>query len=303
MKERSGHGNIRHSHADINGVQIHYAENGSPANPLMLFVHGFPEAWFAWKKQMDHFSHRFHVVTLDTRGINQSGKPVAVHDYRAKYLVQDIIALVRHLGHQDCILVGHDWGGAIAWGVAMAAPAMVRQLCILNGVHPVLFARELLNNPEQQAASQYMLDFRREGYANEMLADGCEYLTQMLCNGHGMPEWLDATALEQYKAAWQVPGAVDGGLNYYKASMIYPGNSAKLRELLEADPDPFMIRVPTLVLWGRKDRYLLPGCINGLDRFVDDLQVHTFDDASHWIAHEIPSTVNSLIDEFASRLS
>ncbi len=299
MEKILDHHEIRHGRALAHGVSLHYAECGDPANPLMLFIHGFPEAWFAWREQMRHFSEKYHVVAVDTRGINESDKPGQVEDYRIKPLVKDIVVLIEALGHERCILVGHDWGGAIACAVALAAPQRLLGLVLINAVHPVLFARQLLRNPAQQAASQYMLDFRSEHFAQAVQQDDCAYLIAMLSEDGDRPDWLNDAALEEYRAAWSRPGAVASGLNYYRATALYPGNDAQLAEVGDSNLDAFILRMPTLVLWGMRDRYLLAGCLDGLDQFIPDLQLHTRDDASHWIAHEKPEWINTMIDTFA----
>lgn len=299
MEKNLSQQEIRHARAHVNGVSLHYAECGNSTHPLMLFVHGFPEAWFAWRTQMRHFSDRYHVVAVDTRGINESDKPGKVEDYRIKPLVKDIVELIGKLGHDTCILVGHDWGGAIACSVALAAPHRVQRLCLINAVHPVLFARQLLHDPAQQTASQYMLDFRGTDFPGVALRDDCSYLKAMFAGGGSTPDWLDEAALREYLAAWTRPGALASGLCYYKATMLYPGNDAQLAEVMNAEPDAFILRMPTLVLWGMQDRYLLPGCLDGLDRFVPYLELHTYGDASHWIVHEMPERINSMIETFA----
>lgn len=299
MKEKTDHQDIRHGRTDVNGLSLHYAECGDPAQPLMLFVHGFPEAWFAWRAQMLYFRDRYHVVAVDTRGINESAKPDKVEDYSIKPLVKDIVALIETLGHDNCILVGHDWGGAIACAVALAAPHRVFQLVLINAVHPVLFARQLLRNPAQRAASQYMLDFRSENFVEAVQRDDFAYLTAMFSTEGRTPDWLDDTAVAEYRAAWSLPGAVASGLNYYKASPLFPGNDTQLAEVADANADAFILRMPTLVLWGMRDRYLLAGCLDGLEQFATDLQLHRYDDSSHWIVHEMPERINTMIETFA----
>jgi pimeloyl-ACP methyl ester carboxylesterase len=299
MEKKPDHQEIRHGRRIVNGVSLHYAECGDPTRPLMLFIHGFPEAWFAWRAQMGYFSDRYHVVAVDTRGINESDKPGEVAAYRIKPLVKDIVALIEALGHDNCILVGHDWGGAIACAVALGAPHRVRRLVLINAVHPVLFARQLLRNPAQQAASQYMLDFRSENFADTVQRDDFAYLTAMFSTDGRRPDWLDDTALAEYRAAWSRAGAVASGLNYYKATTLYPGNEAQLAEVADANVDAFVLRMPTLVLWGMQDRYLLAGCLDGLAQFAPEMQLRTYDDASHWIVHEMPERINSMIENFA----
>ena len=157
-----------HHYATVNGVRLHYASKGQ--GPLMLFVHSFPEFWHAWKNQLDEFGRDHRAVALDMRGYNLSDKPAEVKAYRTKHLVEDLRQLIEHLGGRPCVLVAHDWGGAVAWNLAIAHPDCVSRLVIVNAPHPVLFARALKNNPEQIAASQYML-LLRDAKAERVLSE------------------------------------------------------------------------------------------------------------------------------------
>src|SRR5690348_1391319 len=139
---------MTHDYASVNGIRLHYVTAGS--GPLMLFVHGWPEAWFAWEKQLAEFSRDHQAVAMDTRGINLSDKPAAVEAYHARELVEDLRQLIAHFGANSAIVVAHDWGGAAAWNLAARHPECVSKLVILNSPHPVMFARELARNPEQQ---------------------------------------------------------------------------------------------------------------------------------------------------------
>lgn len=291
---------ITHARTRVNGLTLHHAQAGEPGRPLMVLLHGFPEFWFAWQAQLQAFGRDHFVVAPDTRGINLSDKPGKVSDYRAQAIVTDLAELVQALGYRQCILVGHDWGGALAFAMAIARPDMVRRLVILNAVHPWTFARELCHNPEQTRASDYMNLFRQPDAAATLLADDCAWLRGMLADASGRaPDWFDGPTAERYLSAWTQPGAIEAGLNYYRASPLHPATATEAGACaVTIDPATVQVTMPTLVLWGERDRHLLAGCLEGLEQVVPDLQVQRLPDASHWIAHEQPDTVNRMMRAF-----
>lgn len=283
---------IRHEYAEVNGVRLHYATAGS--GKLILFVHGFPEFWYAWRNQLAEFGRDHKAVALDLRGYNLSSKPPSVEQYGVTHVIEDFRALAETLGYRKFVLAAHDWGGGIAWAFAMAHPEYLEKLIIINAPHPAVFARELRDNPLQQKASQYMLAFRAPG-AEEMLAanDYAALVQSVLADGlkTGVFSEEDKAA---YLEAWSQPGALTGGLNYYRASRL--GRPAAEGEQTSR---PFAsVRVPTLVIWGEKDPFLLTGNLDGLEEFVPNLTVRRVPDASHWVVHEKKALVNAWIREF-----
>lgn len=311
---------IAHRFADVNGIRLHYAVAGEGNGRLILFAHGFPEFWYEWKDQLAEFGRDFLAVAPDLRGYNLSDKPAEVEQYTGRHVAADLRALVAHLGHDRCVLVGHDWGGAIAWGFALAYPELLERLVIINAPHPAIFERELRGNPAQQRASAYMRVFRQPDAERLLAADDYRRLRGALLDdllAHGHFTQADADA---YIAAWSQPGALTGGLNYYRAMRLAPPYSAPVEgeplfvgDLLpprEADPaEPaspapagprrdLTIRVPTLMIWGERDTALLTGNLDGLDAYVPDLTVCRIPDASHWVVHEQPDVVNGYIRAF-----
>ncbi|CAB1080416.1 Epoxide hydrolase (EC [Olavius algarvensis Delta 1 endosymbiont] len=289
------------SFAEVNGQRLHYISVGQ--GDLIMFVHGFPEFWREWENQLAEFGHDYQAVALDMRGYNLSSKPAEVEDYNAKHLVQDLKSLAEHLGHQQFTLVAHDWGGAAAWSAAMRYPECVKKLVIINSPHPAVFARELLNNPAQQAASQYMLLFR-SAQAEQILAENnYTRLLEMVTQFGSVWDMAEDVQLK-YREAWSQPGALTGGLNYYRASPLYPPTSpedeAQIKGILDLPPEMLAVRAPTLVIWGEQDHALLTGNLDGLEDYVDDLTVKRIPDGSHWVIHEQPDRVNALIREFLS---
>ena len=288
-----------HHYANVNGIRLHYVTAGD--GPIILFIHGFPEFWYAWRDQLQEFSRTHRAVALDMRGYNFSDKPADVKEYRAKHLVEDLRQFINHLGARPCVVVAHDWGGAVAWSLAIQHPDYVSRLIIINSPHPIPFARALKNNPEQIAASQYML-LLRDPKAERVLSQNnyqrMEGLLRSEFGGIG-GQWPTDADLQQYRAAWSQPGALTGGLNFYRASPVHPkATDAPGATALELDPNAFVVKVPTLVIWGEQDRALRPVLLEGLDELVPNLTVRRIPQGSHWVAHERPDEVNRMIREF-----
>jgi pimeloyl-ACP methyl ester carboxylesterase len=291
---------LEHHFADLDGMRLHYVDAGK--GPLMLFVHGFPEFWYAWKDQLEEFSRDHHAVALDMRGHNLSDKPADVKAYRPKNLVADLRNLIDHLGGWPCIVVAHDWGGAAAWNLAAQHPGYIDKLVIINSPHPLTFARELRDNPAQIEASRYMLLLRQADSGQLLAQDNYAPLAAMLNKSTHGAAWLTDETLERYREAWAQPGALNCSLNYYRASPLHPATPEEPgAAALEFDPSQFMVRVPTLVIWGERDSALLPGLLDGLDEYVTDLTVKRIADGSHWVVHEHPAEVNRLIREFIEK--
>jgi len=278
-----------------NGMRLHYAQAGS--GPAIVFVHGFPEFWFEWRALLEDFGADFRAVAPDMRGYNLSSKPPEVRDYRPRHLVEDLRLLLEHLQCGPCVMVAHDWGGAVAWNFAAAHPQYLSHLVIVNAPHPVTFARELQHSAAQQRASAYMNLFR-SGKAERVLSEnGFERLEKMTldawaANG-GAASAEDRAA---YRAAWAQPGALTGALNYYRASPLHPPENGEA--VPQPDPAAFRVAVPTLVIWGERDEALLPGNLDGLEELVEPLRVVRVPTGSHWVVHEQPALVSSLIREF-----
>ncbi len=218
---------MEHFYAELpSGIKLHCVSEGPADAPLMLFVHGFPEFWLAWKGQLKEFGRDHRAVAFDLRGHNLSDKPEGVDAYRVKPLLEDLKQLIEHLraGHEDksCILVAHDWGGAIAWTFAAAFAQYVRKLVIINAPHTVPFARALAHDPTQREASHYMLLLRHAKAERVLEANNYERLLKMFsrtADGHCA---LTDEEIPLYRAAWSQPGALTCALNLYRASPLYP---------------------------------------------------------------------------------
>jgi pimeloyl-ACP methyl ester carboxylesterase len=282
---------IVHESVAANGLCFHVARAGD--GPLMLFLHGFPEYWAMWRPMLEHFGARgWCAAAPDLRGYNLSAKPAAVEAYRVKHLVADALALAAHYTKEKFVLVAHDWGGAVAWGLAIAHPERLSRLVMLNSPHPYVFWRELCNSPAQQKASAYMLLFRLAKAERVLAENGYARLLAWFAD-------LDDAARAALVEAWSQPGALTGGLNYYRASpMVPPSADDPGAKKLRLKPEDFMVRVPTLVVWGERDTALLPGCIDGLEAVVPELKVLRVPEASHWVARERTDLVIGAIEAF-----
>ena len=278
-----------------NGIRLHYAQAGS--GPTIVFLHGFPEFWYAWREILEIFGGDYRAVAPDLRGYNLSSKPEAVREYRSRVLVEDLRLLLDRLQSTRCVLVAHDWGGAVAWNFAAAHPEYLSHLVILNAPHPVTFARELRDSPAQQQASAYMNLFR-SAKAERVLAENDYARLERMTLDAWAANGGRATAADRaaYKAAWAQPGALSGGLNYYRASPLHPAEGDE--PVVQLDPELFRVHVPTLVIWGERDEALLVGNLDGLAMLVDRLRIVRVPNASHWVVHEQPALVAAAIRQF-----
>jgi epoxide hydrolase 4 len=302
-------GSVAHEYADVNGVRLHYTRAGS--GPLMVFVHGFPEFWYEWKYQIAEFGKDHTVVAPDMRGYNLSSKPAELSAYQMPALVEDLRALTSGLmkstGATKFTLVAHDWGGVVAWVFAALHPDMLDRLVIVNAPHPTLFGRLLREDPDQQKASAYMLMFRSPEAESRLSANNYEQLTRMVLGDGLRTGTVTESDKNEYVSAWSQPGALTGGLNYYRAAQVGPPAPAagaaaapQTNEGTLASQPPLVIKVPTLVIWGEKDTALLTGNLNGLDQVVEKLTVKRIPDGTHWVVRENAPEVNRLIREYVS---
>lgn len=275
------------------GITLDCRACGAPGKPLLLFVHGFPEGAFIWDGVMTPFADRWRCVAPDLRGYGHSSQPPDVAAYKPKALVQDLVALIAREspGQPAACVIGHDWGGALAWNLAIQHPALLQQLLIINTPHPGTFLRELQHNPAQQAASQYMHFLRRPDAAELLLADGARCLWDFFRAPTGtLPAWLTPELQAQYLAHWQQ--SLASACRYYSASPLVPPRADDHSIQQITLPDSLLTTpVPTQVLWGMEDAALRPELLDGLAHWAPLLQVEQVAGASHWLVHEQPATV------------
>ena len=287
-----------------NGITLSCRTAGAKGRPVLMFLHGFPEAAFVWDGLLEHFSQHenggYRCVAPNLRGFERSSAPADVAAYRAKFLVQDMAALIAiEGGHLDG-LIAHDWGGAVAWNLAAGQPGLMDKLAIINSPHPATFLRELQQSPAQQAASAYM-NFLIRPDAEKLLAeDDYRRLWEFFINmgaTSGPHAWLTDSVKQQYRGVWGM--GLQGGCNYYRASPLRPATKQDpAASAISFPKEMFTVTLPTLVLWGLGDIALPPGLIEGLEEFVPQMQLVRIEGATHWIVHEQPTLVIKHLEKF-----
>jgi epoxide hydrolase 4 len=280
-------GSVEHRFVVANGLRFHTVQAG--AGPLVLLLHGFPEFWYSWRHQLPVLSLQFRVVAVDLPGYNLTERPR--HGYLLPRLVGDVAALIGALGYERAHVVGHDWGGVIAWTLGMYAPARVERLAILNAPHPGVYMRELHRNPAQRLRSWYVLLFQVPGLAEWLLGrDRCRALVTMLRRSAVVQEAFTDQDLEAYRRVFERPGALTAALSYYRAL-----GRVGLRNMSRAVR---VIQAPTHVVWGLRDVALVPELTEGLEAWVPRLSVVRVPDSGHWIQQERPDLVNAELTRF-----
>jgi len=278
---------LREGYADVGDVSLHYVEAGD--GPLIVLLHGFPEFWFGWRLQIAPLAAAgFRVVAPDLRGYNLSSRPDGVEAYTADRLAEDIVGLIRERGAESARLVGHDWGGTVAWTMAMNNPEVVDRLAILNAAHPRRL-QQGLHHPTQLRKSWYFFFFAIPGLPEEVVhSRNWHFFRHFLQDAR--PPYTDEE-IERYVEAWSQPGAATGMINYYRASVRQSPKKA------EAELRP--ISAPTLVIWGEDDQYLGPDLAEPDHDDVPNLdRVERLAGASHWVHHDEAERVNQLLIDF-----
>ncbi|WP_132058487.1 alpha/beta fold hydrolase [Halorussus amylolyticus] len=280
-----------HEQAVVNDVRLHYVEAGEEGDPLVVLLHGFPEFWYSWRRQIPALADAgYRVVAPDMRGYATSEKPRGVSSYRTEKLVGDVAGLVEHCGAESARVVGHDWGGLVAWETAIRRPDVVDRLSVLNAPHPGRYREELRRNADQIRRSWYVGWFQVPRVPDFLLGarDGAG-VAKLLEDTAG-PDTFSKTDLRRYREAASQPGAVTAALNYYRA-VFREGLGEEVRALVADERPDREVRVPTLLLWGEDDPALGVALTDGLDPWVADLRIERFPDATHWLQHDRPEEV------------
>lgn len=271
----------------VNSIRLHAMEAGDRNGEVLLFLHGFPEFWWGWRNQIEYFAGKgYRVVVPDQRGYNLSDKPADKRAYRLQHCTNDIAALAKQLGSDRIYLVGHDWGGAVAWSLAIHYPELLKKLIVLNLPHPQVMKQSPLYLPKQILKSWYIGFFQLPGLPETILSFNHFQLLKKSMQTSSHPGTFSEGDMRQYKKAWQQPGAFTAMINWYRA--IRYSNPGLDKE----------VQVPTLLIWGKQDRALshemaqpsIDKCANG--------RLEMIDDATHWLQHEKAARVNLLIEEF-----
>jgi epoxide hydrolase 4 len=265
--------------------------DGPTDGPIAVLLHGFPEFWQGWHKQIEPLAAAgFRVVVPDQRGYNLSSKPMGVASYALTELVSDVIAIADQLGQQRILLAGHDWGAAVAWSVALLHPERIAKLAVLNVPHPSVMRRFLNTQPRQMLRSWYMLFFQIPWLPEALFSAFNFRVGARSLARSSRPGTFSADDLARYRAAWSQPGAMTAMINWYRALFRF---RAKFSDST--------VRVPTRILWGERDAFLLPEMARESLRYCADGELFTFADATHWLQHEEPTRVSQLLIEFFRR--
>lgn len=278
---------FQHQYITTNQVRLHYVTQGE--GPLMLMLHGFPEFWYSWQHQIPVFAQDHKVVALDMRGYNNSEKPSDVSAYRMPELIKDVQGVIQGLGYDQCILVAHDWGGAIAWQFAYAHPEMLHKLIIMNLPHPAKFQEALRSNPQQMLRSWY-IGFFQVPVLPELMFQANDYraIASMFSERATNKNAFSPADLEAYKNAAAKRGALTAMINYYRSNL----------DMLLNPKDWEVLDVPTLLLWGEDDFALGKELTYGTKDYVRNLELHYLSQCSHWIQQEQPELVNQYMRTF-----
>ncbi|BAY91552.1 MULTISPECIES: alpha/beta fold hydrolase [unclassified Tolypothrix] len=277
-----------HEYITTNGVRLHYVNQGE--GPLMLMLHGFPEFWYSWRYQIPEFAKDFKVVALDLRGYNDSDKPEDKSAYVMAKFVKDVKGVIEGLGYEKCVLVGHDWGGAIAWNFAYTHPEMLDKLIILNLPHPAKFSQGL-RNPQQMLKSSYMAFFQLPWLPEFAIQMGNYAPIEATFKGMAVDKNAFSQAdIDAYKNAAAKPGALTAMLNYYRN--IFD------QKLLQENWG--ILQVPTLMIWGEDDTALGKELSYGTEAYVQYFQIKYIPHCSHWVQQEKPDLVNQYMRDFLS---
>ena len=274
--------NVEDGYADNDGVKIHYASLGQ--GPLIVMIHGFPDFWYTWRRQMVALAEKYQVVAIDQRGYNLSDKPKDGASYHIKYLVADVASVVKHLGREQATIVGHDWGGLVAWYVAIRLPQVTEKLIVLNLPHPRGLARELAHNEQQQQNSQYARNFQQEG-------------AHLRLSAERLADWVkdaDPDVKVRYLEAFE-RSDFEAMLQYYKQN--YP------RSPYKEDTSPIVkVRAPVLQIHGLEDQFLLSSGLNGTWEWVEqDYTLTTIPHAGHFVQQDAADLVTRTMVSWLGR--
>jgi len=292
-----GHDPWEHQMVEANGINFHCVTQGK--GQLVILLHGFPECWYSWRHQIPFLAQRFKVVAPDMRGYNLSEKPEGIEAYGTDKLTSDVKALIEAFGRKKAHVVGHDWGGVVAWLFAMSYPEHLYKLAVLNCPHPAVFTRSITSNPRQLLRSWYMFFFQIPRLPEAIIRSFDYYFIQRVFR-----DWaIDKSAfsdhdIEELKKAAAQPGALTASINYYRAMMR---NYVAMRRRGDREEmgDVPRIKSPSLLIWAEDDRALGKELTYGMDPYFEDgIRVRYIPNCSHWVQQEQPLLVNQFLDEF-----
>lgn len=287
----SYHMEWQHQYAELNGIKYHYVEAGE--GPLIVLMHGFPEFWYSWRKQIPVLAQAgFKVVAPDMRGYNETDKPEGVANYDIELIQQDMIALVKHLGYEKAVIVGHDWGGGVAWQLGQDHPEIIDKLIILNCPPVAVLFGQLLTNPKQMLKSWYIFMFQIPGLPERRMQNN---LREVLTRGyrgwsHNKDAFIDAD-IDEYIKAFDRPYGISGPINWYRAAM----RNMKKKQYRNMRP----VNVDTLVIWGEDDRALGKELTYNFKKYcTKGYDIKYIPNCSHWVQNDAAEQVNEYLLEY-----
>jgi pimeloyl-ACP methyl ester carboxylesterase len=276
----------------INGVALHVVLAGPASGQPLVFLHGFPEFWFGWRHQIDHFvSSGYRVIIPDQRGYNLSEKPAGIASYSIDLLARDVVCLLDAVTDSKAFVVGHDWGALVTWYLAAQYSERVSRTAMLSVPHPRVFIKNLMKSPTQLWKSCYVLFFQLP-WLPERILRGRDWALLVRSLRDTSPRGVFSDAdLEQYKESWRRKGALAAMLNWYRAAQLSPSKFA-------TGPQASRVKVPALLSWGRNDQFAGEAMARESLQYCDDGHLEIFESATHWIQHEEPTRVNTLLSQF-----
>jgi len=280
---------LEHTYFSTNGIRLHVVQAGPADGPLVVLLHGFPEFWFGWRHQIGALTQAgYRVVVPDQRGYNLSDKPKGVDNYRVATLAADVVGLLDALGQEQCFLVGHDWGAAVAWETAIRYPGRIQKLAILNVPHPDVMTRFILSNPAQMRKSWYIFFFQLPLIPEAILRANDWNPAMKMLTGSGQPGSFTEADIQQYRQAWRRKDSMKSMINWYRAAFRgalrgpwYPAKVVARR-----------VSIPTLILWGKNDVALSYQMAQPSVDLCDDGRLVTFEQATHWVQHDEAEAVS-----------
>jgi pimeloyl-ACP methyl ester carboxylesterase len=279
----------QHGMVETNGVQLHVAESGPRDGPPLILLHGFPETWRCWRHQIEPLAEAgYRVMAPDQRGYGRSARPRSTASYAIDLLVADVLGLIESSGWPKASVVGHDWGGVVAWWLAIRHPDRLERLAIMNAPHPVAFTRTLWSSPRQFLKSWYAFFFQLPWLPELVLRLGHWRLLTRVLRQSSRPGAFTEEDLEDYRRAWSEPGAITAMVDWYRAALRH-------RPPLPDDP---RIKVPTLLLWGTNDRFLDRRLASASLELCETGSLVFFEEATHWLQHEESDQVNRRLLDF-----
>lgn len=280
---------IEHVYVETNGIKLHVAQQGPEDGELVLLLHGFPEFWYGWHHQMADLAEKgYRVWAPDQRGYNLSDKPEKVNEYTLSYLVEDIVGLIKQSGKEKVFLVGHDWGGIVAWQVAQEYPELINKLIILNAPHLSAMSKHVLKHPSQLLKSSYILFFQLKKIPEEIFSQSDWELATEAMQSTGRERAFSEADMVEYRSAWSQPKAMKSMINWYRANL----------SSFTSPKGTDTVAVPTYIIWGTKDQFLGQELAEKSLEFCEDGQGILLGESTHWVHHEEPEHVSRLIFNF-----